>query len=111
MADPSQEDDGLSSNAELDTNENAPLLQHEQRNEPPPPFNHGFNPEGTKVFVKRSENRHIPNSIVFVVLKKTLTHFSLKTLEFIIFLAIFHWFSFHFNSYMFVIHSSTYKVL
>ncbi|XP_031570365.1 type 2 phosphatidylinositol 4,5-bisphosphate 4-phosphatase-like [Actinia tenebrosa] len=43
MADPNQQEDNLSPNIEENTNDNAPLLQNQERNEPPPPFNSGFN--------------------------------------------------------------------
>lgn len=49
MADPNQQGDRLSSNIDQDINENAPLLQNQERNEPPPPFNSGYNAQGREI--------------------------------------------------------------
>lgn len=37
------------STPELNTSENAPLLQEEHLNEPPPAFNQGYNTQGNKL--------------------------------------------------------------
>lgn len=62
MADPNQQGDNLSPNIEQDTNENAPLLQNQERNEPPPPFNSGYNIQGRKIWCQK--RRKLSNSFV-----------------------------------------------